>query len=221
MKTRLRKLPEGLDPKRLNSSKTTNRERLRMVTDIRAFYDYPEPPQPGEVLMPEVVDGALHLYLYDVVGYWCVEAKDFVAAMRGREYNAIKLFINSPGGDIYDASAIVSLLEREQQGGTQVVSYVDGLCASAATLIALAASEVLASRTSQWMIHRAWTIASGDTKDFSKMSKELAQVDEQMAGVYAERMGIEVKAALKLMDDETYYTAEEAVEAKLVDRLQD
>lgn len=209
----------NIDAKRLNSKDVEPAQRVALLAGPLAFF-FDDPPEPGELLLPEVKDGRLRLYLYDPIGYFAVDAKDFVAAMNQKDdYEAVDLYINSPGGEVYDASAIRAQLIRKSKDGVEVTAHVDGLAASAATLVALAADKVLAVRGSTFMIHNSWTMAAGNAVELDKVAAELRKVDTDAAGIYAAKMDSDVETVRKYMADETYFTADEAVEAGLVDGL--
>jgi enoyl-CoA hydratase/carnithine racemase len=100
-------------------------------------------------------------------------------------------------------------LERHK---AKVVAHIDGLAASAATAIAVAADEVLMAAGAMFMIHNAWTIAIGDKNDFLECAALLEKVDGTLADRYAAHTGKPVSELKTLMDAETWFTAEEAVE---------
>lgn len=126
------------------------------------------------------------------------------------------LRINSPGGDVFAARAIEQAL-REHEGG--VSAQVDGLAASSASTIAVACDEVRMAPGSFFMIHRASTFAWGNVNDFEATAVLLGKIDKSIAELYAEKAGGKVDAWLEAMDDETWYTAAEAIDAGLADGM--
>lgn len=130
----------------------------------------------------------------------------------------IEVVINSRGGDYFEGGAIYNLL-REYDG--KVTVKVISLAASAASVIAMAADELLIGDNASIMIHNAWMIAVGNRTDFDKVSSTLAQFDDAMARLYAKRTGDSVAEMAKLMDAETWFTGAQAVEAGFADALLD
>ena len=101
--------------------------------------------------------------LYDVIdAYWGVSAAEFAKTLAGLDVATLNLRINSPGGDVFEARAMVAAI-RGFKG--KVVAHIDGLAASAASYLALAASEVRINDGAFLMIHKAWTLAMGNSED--------------------------------------------------------
>lgn len=128
----------------------------------------------------------------------------------------IEVVINSRGGDYFEGGAIYNLL-REYDG--KVTVKVISLAASAASVIAMAADELLIGDNASIMIHNAWLIAVGNRNDFDKVSDTLGQFDEAMARLYAKRTGGTVAEMSELMDAETWFTGQAAVDAGFADAL--
>lgn len=128
----------------------------------------------------------------------------------------IEVVINSRGGDYFEGGAIYNLL-REHEG--KVTVKVISLAASAASVIAMAADELLIADNASIMIHNAWLIAVGNRNDFDKVSDTLAQFDDAMARLYAKRTGGTVAEMASYMDAETWFTGEKAVAAGFADGL--
>lgn len=148
--------------------------------------------------------------------YGGVSAESFVPELRALDVDVIHLRINSPGGDVFGGQAIAQALRESK---ARVVAHVDGLAASAATVIATAADEIEMAAGSMYMVHRAWTFAYGNRNDLVATAELLDKIDGTLAGQYAARTGDSRDEMLAVMDAETWFTAEEAVEAKFVDRI--
>lgn len=165
------------------------------------------------------------LYLYDMIvgseleAEWFggVTAQSLVPQIDQLKVDTIHLRINSPGGDVFAAQAIGAALKRNK---AQVVAHIDGLAASAATAIAMAADEVLIDAGAMFMIHNAWTIAMGDKNDFMESADLLDKVDQALAVQYAAKTGMTAADVSKLMDAETWFTGQEAVDARFADALE-
>lgn len=164
------------------------------------------------------------IYIYDAIvpdddtaEWWGgVSAQSLVPQIRAIKGGTVHLRINSPGGDVFAAQAIVAAI---RDTGAKVVAHIDGYAASAATVIATAADEVEMSDGAMYMIHCAWTIAIGNSADLAATSALLDKTDGVIAGQYAKRSGKSVDDMKALMSAETWFTAEEAVEIGLADRI--
>lgn len=137
-----------------------------------------------------------------------------------KELNAgtgpVTIWINSPGGDVFAAAQIYNMI-RDYPG--KVTAKIDGIAASAASVIAMAADEVLMSPVSTMMIHNPWTFAYGDAKDFEKVQAQLNEVKETIINAYQLKTGMDRKELSQLMDDETYFEVYWAIEHKFADGI--
>jgi ATP-dependent protease ClpP protease subunit len=155
--------------------------------------------------------------IYDEIGgAWGIPAAALVAELDAARGD-VEIRLSSPGGDVLAAIAVYSALR--QRRGTVAV-WVDGLAASAATVIAMAASpgRLTAGEGSLLMVHDAWAACAGNAADLLEMADLLDKASENIAGIYARRSGVPAAAWRTAMKRETWYTAEEAVAAGLVDR---
>src|SRR5690606_23711319 len=123
---------------------------------------------------------------------------------------AVTVHINSPGGSVTDALAIYHVL-RKHPG--RVTAIVDGLAASAATIVMLAADEVVMAEHSLLMVHNPWTAATGGADEMRKTADTLDKAAGEMVSLYAERTGRDSEAIASIMKAETWFNAYEAVEA--------
>jgi ATP-dependent protease ClpP protease subunit len=117
--------------------------------------------------------------------------------------------INSYGGDVFDGYGIYNLLKAHPAKLTVVI---DGIAASAASVIAMAGDVIRMPAASQMMIHRGWTFAMGNRNDIEKTLARLDKTDQQIAEIYTSRTGIEAEEVLQMMTDETWMTGAEAVD---------
>lgn len=132
--------------------------------------------------------------------------------------STLNVHINSPGGDVFDGIAILNALRNF--GKTKTVNtIVDGLAASAASFIAQAGSKRTMSKNSEMMIHNASGLVIGQASDMREMADMLERVGTNIASVYAERAGGDVADWLTAMQAETWYSAQEAVDAGLADEV--
>ena len=157
------------------------------------------------------------VYIYDVIdSYWGVNASEFVTELAALDVENINLYVNSPGGSVFDGTAIMNALRRHK---AHVTATVDGLAASAASFIVQAADEVVMGFGAEMMIHEASAVCWGNAADMEETAKVLNQLSETIASVYAERAGGTTEEWRTAMHAETWYTAEEAVAAGLADRV--
>ncbi|MDI2019707.1 ATP-dependent Clp protease proteolytic subunit [Paenarthrobacter nicotinovorans] len=160
---------------------------------------------------------AADVYIYDVIdSYWGVNASEFVTELAALDVENINLYVNSPGGSVFDGTAIMNALRRHK---AHVTATVDGLAASAASFIVQAADEVVMGFGAEMMIHDASAVCWGNASDMEETAKVLNQLSETIASVYAERAGGTTEEWRTAMHAETWYTAEEAVAAGLADRV--
>jgi ATP-dependent protease ClpP protease subunit len=130
--------------------------------------------------------------------------------------STLDLHLNSPGGDAFDGITIMNSLRDHP---ARVVVHVDGLAASAASIIAMAGDEVVMGRGAQLMIHDAATWAGGFASDLRKVAEDLDHLSNSMADVYAEHAGGTAAEWRTVMQAETWFNGQEAVEAGLADSV--
>ena len=128
----------------------------------------------------------------------------------------ITVWINSPGGDVWAAAQIYNMLLSY---GEKVTVKIDGLAASAASVIAMAGDEVLVSPVSMLMIHNPSTMAMGDKDDLTQAISMLDSVKDSILNAYVKKTGLSKNKLSKLMDDETWMDANKAVELHFADRV--
>lgn len=160
--------------------------------------------------------GPATVHIYDEIGYWGITASDFVAELSQLNAAAIDLHLNSPGGEIFDGIAIMNALRSHP---ATVTTYVDGLAASIASVIAMAGDRVVMAPNSQMMIHDGSGLCIGNASEMREMATLLDRQSDNIASVYAAKAGGELADWRALMMAETWYTAEEAVEAGLADEV--
>ena len=157
------------------------------------------------------------VYIYDAIGGWFgVAASQFVRDLNALDVAEIELHVNSPGGSAFDGLAIMNALK---QHNATVTTFVDGLAASAASLVALGGDRIVMTTGSQMMIHDASTLAYGNAKEMRTAADTLDQVSAGMADVYAKRAGGTSDEWRAVMKAETWYGAAEAVTAGLADAV--
>ena len=128
----------------------------------------------------------------------------------------ITLWINSPGGDCIAASQIYTML-MEYKGAVTV--KIDGIAASAASVIAMAGTTVLMAPTALMMVHNPLTVAIGDSEEMKKAVAMLEEVKESIINAYEIKTGLSRAKISHLMDAETWMSAHKAVELGFADEL--
>lgn len=159
------------------------------------------------------------VFVYDAIGaYWGIDAEAFVKDFAGIKASNITLRINSPGGSVFDGMAMYNAIKAHP---AKVTAVIDGLSASIASVIMLAADEVKAGTGAMVMVHNAWGVAGGNATEMREIAALLEKVDGQLNSIYVAKTGKTPEEIAALMDAETWFTAEEAVSAGLVDSLVD
>jgi ATP-dependent Clp protease protease subunit len=145
-----------------------------------------------------------------------VTAKRIIAALRNIGEKPVTVQINSPGGDFFEGLAIYNALAMHPKA---VTVQVLGIAASAASVIAMAGDTIQISKAGFFMIHNTQWVAIGDRNAMRETADIMQQFDEVAAGLYADRTGVDAKAAGKMMDAETWMGGEAAVAKGFADAL--
>jgi len=176
----------------------------------------------GQTPSANVKDGVAKLRLYEPIdswgGPWGVSALEFLDTLDQLDdsVNEIRLHINSPGGEVWEALAILNSLRAHD---SKLVAVVDGIAASCASFIACAADETVMSPNTQLMIHDAWGLCIGNAGDMRSTGDLLDQISDNIASIYADKSGGTTAAWRATMLTEGWYTAQEAVDAGLADSV--
>lgn len=180
--------------------------------EFRLYIKNAKDDDPAELLIYEQI--GKDPFFGDGVG-----AKDvawFLATNRGK---AVTVRINSPGGLAFDGVTIFNSL---MQHDGPVTTIIEGIAASAASVIALAGQPAKMFANASMKVHRAWGLAIGNTKEMADVAEWLAKLDGQIAATMAAKSGRKKDTMLKLMDgnvDGTWFTAEEALREGLIDEI--
>ena len=155
--------------------------------------------------------------LFDVIDdYYGVSASAFVAALNGIESPEIALHINSPGGDVFAARAMVAAIAAHP---ATITAHIDGLAASAASYVAMACDKVVMQDGAMMMIHCAWSISMGNASDMRATADILEKVDDSIVKDYARKTGLASEVIKQMMVDETWMDSTEAVEKGFADSV--
>lgn len=132
------------------------------------------------------------------------------------DVDVINLYINSPGGSVFEGIAIRNMLKRHK---AKIKVYIDALAASIASVIATAGDEVYMYKNSMLMIHNAWTTATGNAAELRKAADDLDRISNSSKQSYLEKAGDKLtdEKLQEMLDAETWLSADEAFEFGLCD----
>jgi len=157
------------------------------------------------------------IYVNDVIdANWGVGAASLISALASADGKDVVLHINSPGGDVFEARAMSAAIVAHKG---KVTAQIDGCCASAATYLALACNEVRMTDGALFMVHNSWTLAMGDKNDLIETADLLDKIDSTIVSDYVNKTGASTDTVKGWMDATTWFTAQEALDAKLIDAI--
>lgn len=170
--------------------------------------------------------GDAAIYLYDpIVGsramaewFGGICPQDFVPALRALEADNIRMYTNCPGGDVFAAEAMCQALREHP---AKITMQIEGYAASAATSLACACDEVVATKGSKYMIHQSWTFAMGNADDMTGVVELLRKCDATMFDEYVAKTGLDRAQIEAWCKAETWFTATEAKENGFIDAILD
>jgi HK97 family phage prohead protease len=157
--------------------------------------------------------GVLELFIYGDIGESWFSYGITAMGIKNQIANAdphakIRVRINSFGGDAFEGIAINNLLKAQ---GKPIEVCIDGIAASAASIIAMAGGTILMGSNCMMMVHNASTMAYGYASDLRKTAGVLDKVSEAVANTYVDRIGIPMARIKAIMDAETWMTADECI----------
>ena len=153
--------------------------------------------------------------IYDWLGYDYASPRQVESVLNDADGD-VEVDIASGGGSVFAASEIYTMLKAYSG---KVVVNIQGLAASAASVIAMAGDEVNMSPTSQMMIHKASTISMGNADDLDHDSKMLDVTDQSIVNAYENKTGLKRDDILQMMAKETWMTAQDAVDKGFADNV--
>lgn len=164
-------------------------------------------------------NGATEIYVYDEIGFWGITAKDFARDLKELDPKGeINLRINSPGGSVTDGIAIYNLLKNHK---AKVNTFVDGLAASMASVIAMAGDTITMPENALMMIHNPWGGAMGDADELRKTADVLDKMKTALVSAYVNKTGLADTEIAALMTAETWMTGAEALEKGFATQITD
>jgi ATP-dependent Clp endopeptidase proteolytic subunit ClpP len=160
--------------------------------------------------------------LYDVIDSWGgwsgLSSREMASVLDGlpASVTEIRLLINSPGGEVFEGVAILNQLRAHP---AKVVAVVEGVAASAASFIAVGVDECVMAPNSELFIHDAWGVCVGNAQDMRMMAEDLDRFSDNIASIYQAKAGGTLEDWRAEMARERWYSAADAVEAGLADRI--
>jgi len=195
---------------RFDSQKYTASEAKNWLEKHNVEYISFEPAENSEIIEN-------HIFVYGEIipfqgssnfEYGVVSLKDVINQINeNKSANKLIVHIHSPGGDVNEGFAIHDALVSS---GKEVITIIEGLCASIATVVALAGERRLMTENSEFMIHNPWAFGIGDSEDLKKQSEHLAKTENKLAEFYSKRTNLKVEQLLDYMHNETFFSAKEA-----------
>ena len=156
------------------------------------------------------------IFIYDEIGVHGITAKSFLQDLKDLGGKDITLHINSTGGDVFEGQAIYTALKNYTG---KVTAKIEGLAASMATVIALAADTIEMTSNSLFMIHSPMSNVFGNKSQMRKQINALEKVESTMLNVYSKRTGLDKEKISYMLDSETWLSADEAKEMGFVDAV--
>lgn len=159
------------------------------------------------------------ILIYDPIGpAWAgmVDDKSFIEQLSSFGGKDVTIRVNSPGGDVFMASAMYNAIDRYP--GKVIVS-IDALAASAASYLILAADEVVAAKNAMIMVHKPLAMTWGNALDHQKTIDVLDKAEATLLCMYSDKTGKPVDEIAAALEAETWFTAQEAKDWGIVDRI--
>lgn len=169
----------------------------------------------------EAEQRSIEIFVYGEIGAWGVTANQFVQDLRAMDDGVSPVIVafNSIGGDLFDGLAIHNALSRL---GERCTGRIDALAASAASVAVCGAHRVVIAANAMLMIHNPYTFTSGDAEDFRRVADVLDQTLEAIIAAYKSKApDIDEAELRRMVDAETWLTANEAVALGLADEVGD
>jgi len=163
---------------------------------------------------------SVEIRIYDEIGFWGTTAEAFAVELDAAAAEAAEIVVslNSPGGDVFDAFTIYNALRRY---AGKVTTRVDGVAASAASLIAMAGDQLIMPENAQLMIHNAWVITGGTAEDLRKTADMMDKIRDGVVAAYARKSGLDAERIIEMMDETTWMSALEAQALGFCDMLEE
>lgn len=160
------------------------------------------------------------ILIYGIVGdSWDgLDAKTLVPLISEGD-DELVIRINSPGGYVMEGLAIYNAIVREQNKGRSIEVHIDGLCASMASVIAMAGEKIIMADNALMMIHNPWDCACGDAAELRRQADKLDLIRDQLVGIYSGQTGLSAEELIPMLDAETWLSAEQALDQKFITEI--
>lgn len=145
-----------------------------------------------------------------------ISADDFLSALSEHAGEDVTILLDSEGGSVTDGLSIYNAI---MQYSGSITVHIDAICASIATVIACAADRVVMNSNAKFMIHRAWTVAMGNSVEFRSMAEILELMDADIASAYGDKTDLPEDELLAMMEAETWMSAEQAYDLGFIDEI--
>jgi ATP-dependent protease ClpP protease subunit len=190
----------------------------RSVFDIVNFA-----PKDGEKSWYNIraaADDVVEIYIMDEIGYWGVNANDFTRDLNELSGATLNLYVNSPGGSVFEGLAIYgALVKWAKKNSAKIIAHIDGWAASIASVIIMCADEIRLAEAGQIMIHSPSSIVWGSADDMRREADVLDSIEEAIIDVYVARTGGDRKEIADWVHAETWFRGQAAVDAGFADVL--
>ena len=163
---------------------------------------------PSPITCTMQADGSAVMELFTEIGSWGYRLQDFTSALSSISASAVTLRINSPGGEVVEALAIHDLIKASDKSFT---CEVYGLCASAATLIALACDSIKMAENATWMVHEPSFTIGGTLAECDNMRETMSALRDKVYAIYAAATGKDPETLASDHAADKYYSATEAL----------
>lgn len=156
------------------------------------------------------------IMIYDVLGWPFNDATELIKNINTIKTKSILVKINSPGGDAFDGISIYNALANHP---SKVITRVEGLAASIASIIVMAGKEIQMYQNTMMMIHNAWAYVVGNQQALLEVATVLDKMDNNLIGIYTGKTKSSKKEMAQMMADETWMTAKEAQDKGFIDTI--
>lgn len=158
------------------------------------------------------------VWIYDALGWPFISADEFAKDLDKIKADTILCRINSPGGNVFDGLAVMNSLKNHS---AKVITRIEGLAASIASVVALAGDEVQINSGAMLMIHDPWIMTVGNEKELRHTADVLSQIGGNLRDIYCKKTGIDEAEIESLMASESWFTASECKQRGFVDTVLD
>lgn len=168
--------------------------------------------------------GRVSVAVRGYIGEWGLTDAQFIAelesALAASGAREVRVAINSRGGEVDHAIAIFNHLRALKEQGVRVTVRIDGIAASAASIIAMAGDEIVMPANALMMVHAPWTWAAGNAEQLRREADTLDKFESALIETYMARTGRSLDEIKALLAEDTWMTAQEAVDAGFADRVE-